>query len=58
MKINANKRTAYCFWCNKEIELKDIYLHVLYEGSITCDKNHLIGNESDEEWTILVGGIK
>jgi hypothetical protein len=41
-------------WCDKCKNYKnphiEIYLDVLYEGSITCDKDHLIGNDSDLQW--------
>jgi hypothetical protein len=56
MKINVKTRTIHCFWCKKDIEMCHIYLHVLYEGSVTCEKNHLVGNDSDEEWLFLTGG--
>jgi hypothetical protein len=28
----------------------EVFLNVLYEGSITCDKDHLCGNTSDPQW--------
>lgn len=53
MILNKKNNTIYCYWCNKEIEMKDIYLNVLFEESITCNKDHLIGIQTDEEWQQL-----
>jgi hypothetical protein len=40
----------YCFYCNRYIDPYQVLLDVLYEGSISCDKDHLIGNQSDPQW--------
>ena len=53
MLINHNK--IHCFWCNKDYKIKDIYLDMEYEGSISCEKGHLVGNEQDKEWKELTG---
>jgi hypothetical protein len=46
-----------CFTCNAWANAyTEIFLHVLYEGSITCPKDHLLGNESDKEWQEWFGG--
>lgn len=55
MLANIEKKEAFCFWCNKWINAHLAFLSVLYGGSITCDKDHLIGNESDPEWQQMWG---
>lgn len=46
----------YCFNCNKWYDAyTQIFLHVLYEGSISCPNDHLVGNDFDKEWTDLMG---
>jgi len=40
----------YCFECKKYINPYEVLLNVLYEGSITCDKDHLLGNDTDPQW--------
>jgi len=40
----------YCFECKKYINPYEVLLNVLYCGSITCDKDHLIGNDTDPQW--------
>lgn len=41
----------WCYNCNKYLNpYTEVYLNILYEGSITCEKNHLVGNESDPQW--------
>lgn len=41
----------YCFYCNRYLNpYFEVYLDTLYGGSITCPKNHLVGNESDPQW--------
>jgi len=41
----------YCFYCNTYLDpYTGVYLNFLYEGSITCNKDHLVGNESDIQW--------
>ena len=42
---------VYCFHCNQYINAHtEVYLDVLYEGSISCKHNHLVGNQSDQQW--------
>jgi len=53
MLINLKNKTIHCFYCNEDKEMKDIYLDVLFERSISCDKDHLIGLQTDEEWERL-----
>ena len=40
----------YCFECKKYIDPYQVLLDVLYKGSITCEHDHLIGNDSDPQW--------
>ena len=41
----------YCFECKKYLDpYTDVYENVLYEGSLTCEHDHLIGNTCDKEW--------
>ena len=53
MKLNS--RGIFCFWCNKYIDPYLVFLHVLFDGSITCDKNHLLGYEHDKVWQEFFG---
>ena len=55
MLINKKNRTIHCFWCNKDYKMKDIYLDVMYLGSVSCSKNHIVGNQNDREWMFLIG---
>lgn len=52
MLINKKGET-HCFWCNKDYKMVDIYLDMEYEGSLSCPKDHLVGNQSDKEWKEL-----
>jgi len=52
MQINHNK--IRCFWCNKDISFAEIELNVLYNGSISCKQEHLIGDVDDLEWKIMI----
>ena len=45
----------YCFKCKGYLDPYLIFLNVLYEGSITCDKDHLIGNTDDLQWRVFIG---
>jgi len=46
----------YCFLCKKYKDPHtEVYLNVLYEGSITCEKDHLVGNTSDPQWQEFAG---
>lgn len=46
----------YCFECkNYKNPHTEVYLDVLYEGSITCGENHLVGNQSDPQWKQFFG---
>ena len=46
----------YCFYCKKYYNPHtEVYLNTLYEGSISCPENHLIGNESDLQWQEFAG---
>lgn len=33
-----------------------VFLHVLFEGSISCEHDHLLGQIDDKEWITLFGG--
>jgi len=55
MLTNIQKEEVFCFWCNKWIDAHLVLIDVLYEGSITCDKEHLIGNKQDLEWQTMFG---
>ena len=47
----------YCFECKKYLDpYTEVYHNFLYEGSITCEKEHLVGNVWDLEWEIFTGG--
>ena len=49
----------WCEECKKYIDPCEVWINVLYEGSITCDKDHLVGNEWDIQWIeFLKEGIK
>jgi len=47
-----NEQGIYCFYCNKyySIDPFEVFLNVLYDGSISCPKDHLIGNQNDKNW--------
>jgi hypothetical protein len=47
----------YCFECKKYLTHYEVLLNVLYEGSITCDKDHIIGNTWDLQWQEFIGDI-
>jgi len=51
--------TLFGIWCEKCKSYKDpyteVYLNVLYEGSITCSQDHLCGNTSDPQWKEFIG---
>lgn len=55
MLVDFKTRKIKCFECNKWLGFSKLFLHVLYEGSISCEENHLVGNESDMEWQKLCG---
>jgi len=41
----------YCFECKKYYDPHtEVYLHILHEGSITCEHDHLLGYEWDLQW--------
>ena len=48
MLIKNNK--IKCFECNQWLSIDEIFINVLYEGSITCSHNHVIGHTWDKEW--------
>jgi hypothetical protein len=50
MLFNKETEKIFCFWCNKWYDIHSVFLYVTDEYSITCEKNHLIGNEWDYEW--------
>lgn len=52
MKINSNN-TIHCFWCNKDYWMCEVFINVLFEGSVTCLNDHLLGYEKDKEWKII-----
>jgi hypothetical protein len=46
----------YCFYCKSYKDpYTEVYLNVLYEGSITCEKDHLCGNIADPQWQKFTG---
>lgn len=54
MLVDLQKKTIKCFMCNEWYSAHThIFLHVKYEGSLTCPKNHVVGHESDKEWEEL-----
>jgi hypothetical protein len=50
MLINNKKSEIFCFYCNKWYNIHLIFLDTIYCGSVTCDYEHLIGNQSDKQW--------
>ena len=45
-----------CFECDDWLNAHtQVFLDVLYEGSLSCEHNHLIGNQTDREWIALFG---
>lgn len=55
MLVNFVIECVYCFWCNRWLDFHLLYLNTLYDGSVTCEGNHLVGNEADKEWIRLCG---
>jgi hypothetical protein len=53
--MRINNKGIFCFWCNKYYDPYLVFLHVLFDGSITCDCGHLLGYEHDIEWIELFG---
>jgi len=53
MQVNFDTKTIHCYSCNKDYGLDNIFLHLLWEGSITCPQDHLVGREEDYEWFLL-----
>jgi hypothetical protein len=54
MKVNYENKTIHCFQCNQDLDFSQIYLDIFYQGSISCEKEHIIGNQSDLEWLYLI----
>lgn len=55
MQIDQDKKIIHCFQCSKDYDIyKDIWLNILYEGSLTCPEDHLCGNQEDKEWLWFV----
>lgn len=51
MLVNKNEHLVYCAGCKAWYSLHtEVFLHVLYEGSVTCKKDHLVGHEHDKEY--------
>ena len=49
----------YCFECKSYKDpYTEVYLNILYEGSITCPENHLVGNTTDQQWQEFCYGGK
>lgn len=49
--VYDNLLGIFCFVCNKYLNpYTEVYLDVLYEESISCKKDHLVGNQNDEQW--------
>ena len=55
MRADIKNKTIYCFWCNKDISFCEIELNVLYNDSISCKQEHLIGDVENLEWRIMIG---
>jgi len=45
----------WCESCKKYIDPCEVYLSVFYEGSISCEHDHIIGNEWDLQWRNFIG---
>jgi len=58
MQVDLENRTIKCFWCNKDIKLNEVCLDVIYEGSLSCNKDHIIGHQTDLEWLFLVASCQ
>lgn len=54
MKVNQKNKTIHCFYCNKDLGLDKVFLNVLFETSITCEKDHIVGYTYDKEWMRLI----
>jgi len=45
----------YCFYCNRYCNpYTEIFLNILFEGSVTCKKDHLLGRTCDKCWKDLM----
>lgn len=41
----------YCFECKKYLDLfTEVFLDYFYSGSISCENDHLVGNNTDKSW--------
>jgi len=58
MQADLENRVIRCFACGEDKPLDKIELNVLYEGSLSCEKEHLIGNQRDIEWIYLSSPCK
>jgi len=46
----------WCQQCKKYLDpYTEVYLSVLEENSITCDKNHIVGYTTDQQWVEFWG---
>lgn len=51
MKANIEKKLIYCSECNKWYKAgEDTYLNILFEKTISCVKDHLLGYVWDYEF--------
>jgi hypothetical protein len=42
---------VYCHICRKYLDPHtEVFLDVLYEGSLTCDCGNIVGNKRDRQW--------
>jgi hypothetical protein len=41
----------YCFFCHRYYHPRKVFVSYLFPGSISCEKDHLLGREEDPEWT-------
>jgi len=55
MLVNFDREEVYCFFCNRWLDFHLLWINLQHEGSLTCDENHLVGNEWDQEWRKLCG---
>jgi hypothetical protein len=53
MQIDYRNKTIFCYSCNKDYTIHQVFEHLYYEGSITCFQDHLIGNTWDKEYIYL-----
>jgi hypothetical protein len=53
MRVDYQNNTIYCYYCKRDIKFSEIELNVLYDDSISCKNEHLVGNQEDKEYKFL-----